>query len=217
MEEKKLTDEEIVKAMDICLRQYKDCNDCPLVDYDDCTFIRQQALDLIHRLQDENKQLKCDSYRTSWKAKFLEAKKEIERLTEENSNFKKLVKSLEDLKETLLQERAERIKQVDELTEELANERNAVITFQESANAHRLKVGEVLKQNAELQKQVDELKKWLDMKEHYIAISKDNEKQAVKDAVKELYDFAKDFFEWDEEGFVRELKEFVQGYDVEVE
>lgn len=48
-------------------------------------------------------------------------------------------------------------KQVDELTYKLANERNAVITLQESANAHRLKVGEVMKQNFELQKQIDEL------------------------------------------------------------
>ena len=70
---------------------------------------------------------------------------------------------------------------------------------------------------AELQKQVDELKKWLDMKEHYIAISKDKEQQAVKDTAKEIYDFAKGFFTWDEEGFVRELKELVQDYGVEVE
>ena len=49
-------------------------------------------------------------------------------------------------------------KQVDELTYKLANERNAVITLQENANAHRLKVGEVMKQNSELQKQIDELK-----------------------------------------------------------
>jgi hypothetical protein len=43
------------------------------------------------------------------------------------------------------------------------------------------------------------------------------EKQAVKDTAKEIYDFAKNFFIWDEEGFVRELKELVQDYGVEVE
>lgn len=48
-------------------------------------------------------------------------------------------------------------KQVNELAYKLANERNAVITLQENANANRLKVGEVMKQNSELQKQVDEL------------------------------------------------------------
>ena len=77
-------------------------------------------------------------------------KTEVERLTEEKGNA-----SLYALQ--LFQENEALKKQVNELTKELANERNAVITFQESANAHRLKVGEVMKENAELQKQVDEL------------------------------------------------------------
>lgn len=76
MEEKKLTDEEIVKALE-CMANSLSGTSGYTVD------IIPYAIDLIHRLQGENKQLKCDSYRMSWKAKFLEAKKEIERLTEE--------------------------------------------------------------------------------------------------------------------------------------
>ena len=86
MEEKKLTDEEIVKALEFCAKDSSCLWDskCPLRNDKDChVTLSREALDLIHRLQGENKQLKCDSYRTSWKAKFLEAKKEIERLTEE--------------------------------------------------------------------------------------------------------------------------------------
>lgn len=87
MEEKKLTDEEIVKALECCTDEENvDCENCPLVK-EPCAIIRKYALDFIHRLQAENEQLKCNSYRTSWKAKFLEAKKEIERLTEEHERI----------------------------------------------------------------------------------------------------------------------------------
>lgn len=46
----------------------------------------------------------------------------------------------------------------------------------------------------------------------------DIKKQAVKDTAKEIYDFAKRFFEWDEEGFVSSLKSALyEHYGVEVE
>ena len=86
MKEKKLTDEEIVKALEHCLNgDYKTkCKDCPYDNSENyCQAMDRDVLDLIHRLQAENEQLKCDTYKTSWKSKFLEAKKEIERLTEE--------------------------------------------------------------------------------------------------------------------------------------
>lgn len=82
MEEKKLTDEEVVKAMlqsieySKTITYFDEWGNCKSI------FVKD-ALDLIHRLQDENEQLKCNSYTTSWKGKFFEAKKEIERLTEE--------------------------------------------------------------------------------------------------------------------------------------
>lgn len=129
MEEKKLTDEEIVKALE-CMANSLSGTSGYTVD------IIPYAIDLIQRLQGENKQLKCDSYRTSWKAKFLEAKKEIERLTEERKTankhdlmywfnaYKECVKDYEEygIKNAELQ------KQVDELKErakiDLENEKN---------------------------------------------------------------------------------------------
>ena len=58
MNEKKLTDEEIIKAY------FEDCNEdfchtCPLGETDCCA----EILDLIHRLQSENKELRTESDR----------------------------------------------------------------------------------------------------------------------------------------------------------
>lgn len=59
MEEKKLTDEEIVKALELCVKN--DCEKCPyLIKGFDCVISKQAEndfLDLIHRLQDENRAL----------------------------------------------------------------------------------------------------------------------------------------------------------------
>ncbi len=62
MEEKKLTDEEIVKALGCCMSSGT-CLDCPrnvitctVLDCRDGLY--ENALDLIHRLQDENKRMK---------------------------------------------------------------------------------------------------------------------------------------------------------------
>ena len=79
-------------------------------------------------------------------------------------------------------------KQVDELTYKLANEHNAVITLQENANAHRLKVGEVMKQNSELKKQVDELKQENSILSITVEMHDEVEQQAVKDTAKEICD-----------------------------
>ena len=58
MEEKKLTDDEIVKALECCEDDENvNCEDCPLV-RESCAVIRKYALDLIHRLQSENERLK---------------------------------------------------------------------------------------------------------------------------------------------------------------
>ena len=127
---KKLTDEEIIKAY------FEDCNEdfchtCPLSETDCCA----EILDLIHRLQGENKQLKCDRYRKSWKAKFLEAKKEIERLTEERDMYaddlywKAEVRKREDFITELTVENAELQKQVEELTEQIARSCGQIISF----------------------------------------------------------------------------------------
>lgn len=58
--------------------------------------------------------LKCNSYKTSWKAKFFKAKAEIERLTEElNSTIR-----MNDMYIKCVKENDELQKKVDKLTEE---------------------------------------------------------------------------------------------------
>lgn len=68
MEEKKLTDEEIIKALELCVKN--DCEKCPyLIKGFDCVISKQAEndfLDLIHRLQDENKKLEKDVHDMSW-------------------------------------------------------------------------------------------------------------------------------------------------------
>ena len=49
------------------------------------TYKLKEILALIHRLQDENEQLKSTKHRASWKAKFFKAQAEIERLKEEKT------------------------------------------------------------------------------------------------------------------------------------
>ena len=107
MEEKKLTDEEIVKAVSYLAetgegRGWIDGYKCKVIKFAD-------ILDLIHRLQSENEQLKKPKF-GNWKVKFFKAQAEIERLTEEKNDilfdFKDRVASAE-------QENAELQKQVD--------------------------------------------------------------------------------------------------------
>lgn len=83
---------------------------------------------------------------------------------------------------------------------------------------------QVKEKNAELQKQVYELKEQFLSTCENCHLKKDIEllryqkEQAVKDTAKEIYDYAKDFFEWDEEGFVASLKYALEErYGVEVE
>ena len=100
-EEKKMTDEEIVKALEKdCLHDIytSDCETCPLFD-EACSKILPKAIkELIQRLLRE----------------IAEQKTKIERLTKENSN----VISMND---ALYREKAELQKQVDELENRFEN------------------------------------------------------------------------------------------------
>ena len=89
MEEKKLTDEEIVKALEFCTEQ-EDCVSCKYEDCIDCrTFLMEEALNLIHRLQDENEawRLKSKELETAWEIS--------------SSNEERLQKQVDELKEEL--------------------------------------------------------------------------------------------------------------------
>ena len=124
MEEKKLTDEEIVKALECCAVGRK-CRECPyVIKKIDCflwQMVESDLLDLIHRLQDEN-----------------------ERLTEGKN--------------------------------EIWDERNRICKgYWETMDEYK----QYREQNAELQKQVDELK-------IYLASEKVCSKQAVKETAKDI-------------------------------
>lgn len=108
-EEKKLTDEEIVKE----LKRYRSS-------LDDCMWgsvpkLLDDTLDLIHHLQEENKTLKSPKY-GRWKVKFFNAQDEIKRLTEERDVAGYKNGTLIFDKSNLQAKNAELQQQVDELT-----------------------------------------------------------------------------------------------------
>ena len=170
MEEKKLTDEEVLTAIELCFKAHLDCCKCP--------------------------------YFNKYGRNFC---------IEDNLFYK-------DMKR-IVTEHAKQKAEIEQLT------KIAEVRLQDNLDTCNLLVKAEYK-NAELQKQVDELKayaedvykKAVDREEDAYSLGFDNGKeQAVKDTAKEIYDFAEGFFTWDEEGFVRELKELVQNYGVEVE
>lgn len=144
-EEKKLTDEDIVQVLDECFAKVgvMSCKDCKVYSGNGLRGcmknIGRLTIDLIHRLQAENEQLKCDTYKTSWKGKFLEAKKEIERLTEELTEEKKHYFDMQNVASArymenckLIKQRNELQKQVDELKDELELQKNLYKRAEES-------------------------------------------------------------------------------------
>lgn len=132
MQEKKLTDEEIVKALDNCVNgDYKTkCKGCPYDEKADyCKVMDRDTLDLIHRLQSENEaQRKIIEYQDGLPDLVEQQKAEIERLTKE---LQLKTKEFELTEKALIKNVSENIelqKQVDELKErakiDLANEKN---------------------------------------------------------------------------------------------
>ena len=84
MPDKKLTDLEIVKALEWHLNNENNCAECPLVVIKNSTtycvdVLLQNALDLINRLKEKNSNLTSDL--TSLQNDLISAKAEIERLT----------------------------------------------------------------------------------------------------------------------------------------
>lgn len=129
MEEKKLTDEEIVKALDICTTADDDMDcidDCPMYEEDYCTTkLLKMAFDLIQRLRKENARLKYAlleaknnmlAYGSACvKEGYEKAKEQIEQLMKENEGQRKII----EYQDSVEDKNAELQKQVDELTEEL--------------------------------------------------------------------------------------------------
>ena len=59
--DKKLTDNEIKKALECCVKETHTCLECPYTEFGQCEFlVMKDALDLINRLEAENERLtKC--------------------------------------------------------------------------------------------------------------------------------------------------------------
>lgn len=129
MEEKKLADEEIIKALEDCYREYTDmnrhsCDTCPYREVEPCGKAQMtDCLDLIKRLQAENETLKSKKF-GMWKVKFFKAQEEIERLTGYNENLNGMCLEFTD-------KNAELQKQVDELTERYLEESKERCEFEQ--------------------------------------------------------------------------------------
>lgn len=158
MKEKKLTDEQIIKAYKCCFVDTLYCDECPCNDWG-CAVNHGDILDLIHRLQAEKEELKneyvkldleCQKLKTendelkspkfaSWKLKFFKAQEEIERLTNENGQLNAYVNGLEYEREEyenmhaeiilLNNEKFELQKQVDELIIKNENAQKALYNY----------------------------------------------------------------------------------------
>ena len=133
MEEKKLTDEMIVKAleMDCLCVVYGDCESCPFFDKD-CRILPKAIKDLIHRLQDENKRLSLIAgivnkgvavEIVNMQETIDKQKAKIERLTEERDKAKRDNTSLIYNISRVEKENDELRKQVEELKIYLASEK----------------------------------------------------------------------------------------------
>ena len=143
MEEKKLTDKEIIQALDCgCLAVVfgEHCEKCVLHDIESCNIVPDAIVDLIHRLQSENERLK-KQVKQGLKDMKLEVgirDKEIERLTEENELktaqvglLTGQVKYLKMCGDNFLADCEKLQKQVDELTEERENMQAEIMRFED--------------------------------------------------------------------------------------
>jgi chromosome segregation ATPase len=183
MEEKKLTDEQIIMAYKYCVIDNVDCKNCPCDNWG-CGIDRKDIFGLINRqkeeieiLKDEKQKVIQDYYAESQhcdqqKDIIAKQKAEIERLT-------KWKDKLQDAK--------------DELEQQLID-----TGFKEYCKENK----RLEKENAELQKQVDVLtaekenlyflnKNLEDYIDNHEPIWKRNTERAVKDTAKEIYDYIK--------------------------
>ena len=188
MDKKKLTDEEIINALDCCaVDEVTDCENGPLL-RESCAIIRKYALDLIHRLQAENEKLRnskviqetvdyCAEDLKKAQAEIEQKEKENEELTISYNGVQKQAR-----------ERCEELQnQVDELTAEKEN-----LYFQ----------------NQNLQTYID----------NHEQIWKRNTEKAVKDTAKEICDLILEHWEKKQFVECDWLRvEIAQKYGVEVE
>ena len=212
--EKKLTDEEIVKALELCISEDCHCKNCAfhgicLADGND-TQLLVNALDLIHRLQVENERLTEELHikanEADWRGTHLQYMDEREaELEKKNAELQKEVERLSliagivnkgvaveivNMQETIDKQKAE-IERLTEESDEMfcrhAKENQAASILIEKRN----------NEITELQKQVDELTERAERAEEIANVYQSESttkcwvdyavRQAVKDTAKEIY------------------------------
>ena len=170
VDEKKLTDEEIIKALECCINDEGcDCGNCP--DFTKEKLCHKanakQSLDLIHRLQEQNGKLKTLVSHFEQLEKALST--EIEQLRSNYENLKERYVKVLDLNEKVIAEQKEIIEKQVKIYEKLENSYGELVqkNAEQKAEIERLtelqsrggyRVAELSIENAELQKQVEELK-----------------------------------------------------------
>lgn len=182
--EKKFTDEEVIEVLKNCgagiHSSNRECRYCVLEDDGRCVNnLRKYSLDLIHRLQEENAGLlkENEELTISYHGVQKQAAKRIVELTTQVDK--------------LTNEKAEQEAEIERLTAAI-NQRREMMSRMDCNYATELQ------KNAELQKQVDELKaenailnKQVDRKDKAIVremnIGYENERQAVKDTAEKVF------------------------------
>ena len=190
MEEKKLTDEEIVKALDFCT-VYEDCEECEYDDIAGCrSFLMRNALELIHRLKNENESLKKQIEELSKPRKKILANKVYSDSTLKKWKKEDLIEHIRILEHNWLcaeefynnsVKNSEKIfyeqkAEIERLTEERNEYKDLYETMYRkyadlqdkdfNCEALRKQRNEYLDKALELQKQVDKLKKELKILRH---------------------------------------------------
>ena len=199
-EEKKLTDEQIINALKVVKKEtlaYEYDKEQRRFEY----VTGKEILDLIHRLQDENERLKCNSYTTSWKGKFFEAKKEID-------NMQDVIFALEEEKRLLKKEietQRKIIEYQDGLPDLVEQQKAEIERLMGSINEFRQEVITLNNEKLELQKQVDELKDTLELQKTLYNRAREDGyctgyKSGVKDTAKEICDLILEH--WEKKQFV---------------
>ena len=232
MKEKKLTDEEIVKALECCLKDKKGCDKCKVYNKNTpmlrerfivCEKLVKSAYDLIKRLQSkvaeyeqklDDGELLSKDYHDEQVFHYVD---EVADLLKENKKLKTELQK--ECQEHLAF--AELAKKADEQQKKEIERLTGVVNRLETADKcgrrmRSLDMGEI----AELQRQVDELTAF---KNEAIALSlygkgrKDGEEVAVKDTAKEILQMVEC---WEDKPYVSkdDFKESIkQLYGVEVE
>lgn len=168
MEEKKLTDDEIVKAFELCSVKDIDCKECPYSDTDYCGISKEEIVDLINR-----------------------QKSEIERLTSlYDGQSAYMTSSIGDLPLTVEGLR----KAVDEIARLLIVQ----VELQELNVQYYNDAKDLRRANKDLQMQVQRLRNFIDFRTANVMCDKCKEqavKDTAKEILQELYEYPHEYHE----------------------